>query len=73
MHGGRLAGMLAVLMATCAVSAVTCRYAAAQPAADQPAQSASTGLEEIVVTAQKRSENVQAVPISIQASPWVSR
>jgi outer membrane receptor protein involved in Fe transport len=30
-------------------------------------QSPSTGLEEIIVTAQKREENLQAVPLSIQA------
>src|ERR1700679_2779165 len=39
-------------------------------AQDQPAAAASTGtgqVEEIVVTAQKRSENMQSVPVSIQA------
>ena len=46
----------------------------AQPAqstqSEQPAQSAGTeqlGLEEIIVTAEKRAENVQRVPLSIVA------
>jgi outer membrane receptor protein involved in Fe transport len=36
-------------------------------AQDQPAAEAGGQLEEIVVTAQKRSENLQTVPVSIQA------
>jgi outer membrane receptor protein involved in Fe transport len=36
-------------------------------AQDQPAASSNGQLEEIVVTAQKRSENLQDVPVSIQA------
>ncbi len=35
--------------------------------APQPAATAAPGLEEIVVTAQKRSENLQKVPISVTA------
>ena len=40
---------------------------AAQPALAQEAQAAAdeVGLEEIVVTAQRRSENLQVVPISV--------
>lgn len=37
------------------------------PALAQETQTSQTALEEIVVTAQKRSENLQNVPISIQA------
>jgi iron complex outermembrane receptor protein len=39
----------------------------ASPAPAQQAGSAMTGLEEVIVTAQKRSENVQNVPIAMQA------
>jgi iron complex outermembrane recepter protein len=41
--------------------------ATGQPAAAQTTAEATTGLQEVVVTATKRSENVQNVPISIQA------
>src|SRR5215217_3887660 len=51
----RTLGLLATSMLT----------AAAAPAFAQTA--AGTALEEIVVTAQKRSENLQSVPISVQA------
>ena len=50
---------LAVLAALSAHSGVT--YAAAESAV------ASSGLEEIVVTAQRRSESLQNVPITVQA------
>ena len=36
-------------------------------AAPQAAEESGTGLEEIVVTAQRRSENLQVVPISVTA------
>jgi outer membrane receptor protein involved in Fe transport len=41
--------------------------ASAASAADQPPPVASGALEEVIVTAQKHAENLQAVPISIQA------
>jgi len=40
---------------------------AAQDSVDQPRNGASEGLADIVVTAQKRSENVQDVPVAITA------
>ncbi|KQX19114.1 MULTISPECIES: TonB-dependent receptor [unclassified Sphingomonas] len=45
--------------------AMTSSMALAQEAAPQPVESAEAGLGEIVVTAQKRSENVQRVPVAI--------
>lgn len=53
----RLATVTSAVLAACGA-------AHAQPAA--PASAGST-LEEVIVTAQKRSENLQAVPISVQA------
>lgn len=47
------------------VSAVLASHAALASGADAPA--ASGTLEEITVTAQKRAENLQSVPISVQA------
>jgi iron complex outermembrane recepter protein len=55
----------------CAISAVLGGYAGAGYAADtsaaSTASSESAGLAEIVVTAQRRSESIQDVPITIQA------
>ena len=41
--------------------------AAAQPPADEPDANAGEGLEDIVVTARKRSESLQDVPLSVVA------
>ena len=59
-HGsrGRLPGLL---LATTMLSGL------AAPALAQPAERSGSALEEIVVTAQKREENLQDVPVSIQA------
>jgi iron complex outermembrane recepter protein len=55
---------------SCAIAAVlgsgSIGHAVAANSTDQAAES-STGLEEIVVTAQRRTENIQNVPIAIQA------
>ncbi len=51
----------------CAVSAVLGAYAGASYAAPDAAPQASGGIEEIVVTAQRRTESIQDVPITIQA------
>ena len=59
----RVASTLRVNQVVCLTSAILAASAAA--AADQPASSGA--LEEIVVTAQKTSQNLQDVPISIQA------
>ncbi len=55
----------------CAISAALSGYAgpslAADTAADSTGPAESTGIEEIVVTAQRRAESIQNVPITIQA------
>jgi len=56
----------------CAVAAILSAHAlaatAATPADATPAdEESSTGITEVVVTAQRRSENIQDVPIAIQA------
>jgi iron complex outermembrane recepter protein len=55
---------------TGAVAAILGSCAGAATAADQsgtPEAAATTGIQEVVVTAQRRTENVQDVPIAIQA------
>ncbi len=58
-------GFMAVLCASTALVAVS--PASAQVSEPQQAEKDSGGIDEIVVTAQKRAENVQSVPISITA------
>ena len=58
--------MRAKFKASCAIVALLTGYGVAAQAADD-ATSTGSGLEEIVVTAQRRGENVQNVPITIQA------
>lgn len=56
--------MKASMFLGCAVLALSAGAAAAQT---QPAKQDNTAIEEIVVTAQKRSENLQDVPVSVTA------
>lgn len=51
------------------LAAAICVLSAAHPARAQQDTSASAALDEIVVTAQRRSENLQQVPISVAAVP----
>lgn len=46
---------------------LACMQSARAQAPSEAAEAAPSGLEEVVVTAQKRAENLQDVPISIQA------
>ncbi|WP_192812930.1 TonB-dependent receptor plug domain-containing protein, partial [Rhizorhabdus wittichii] len=53
----------ALFLTICSLPAM----AAAQTAATPPDEGSFTGVEEIVVTAQKRAENLQDVPIAVSA------
>lgn len=58
----------AFLVGTWAVTSSGAAFAQATvPGTGRPGQADSVGLEEIVVTAQKRAENLQDVPIAISA------
>jgi outer membrane receptor protein involved in Fe transport len=61
---GRFSLSVSILAVAAAVAAPSAR---AQTAAAAPSAAAPEGLEEITVTAQKRSENLKNIPISISA------
>jgi iron complex outermembrane recepter protein len=52
---------------TCAVGAILAAHGSAARAADTSVASGSTALAEVVVTAQRRTESAQNVPITLQA------
>lgn len=59
-----------VSLCAVAIAMVTPAYAAENTAEEQTAQaSEGTGLAEIVVTATKRAENLQNVPVAVSAIP----
>lgn len=69
---GLRAGLATVVSLIALATASTAAQAQAtsqpeQSAPTEPAQAQSAGLEEIVVTAQRRSENLQKVPVSVSA------
>ena len=55
------------LAVSAAIGASTAAHAAGDAATDQSATTSGGGLEEIIVTAQRREENLQNVPITMQA------
>lgn len=61
----RIKHMTAVLLASAAVPAIAQDAPVAQPAAQEP--QSTVGIEDIIVTAQRRGENLQKVPIAITA------
>ncbi|QKR99761.1 TonB-dependent receptor [Sphingomonas sp. CL5.1] len=65
-----LSSVAAIALAS-AISPAAAETAPAQPAADaqdQPATQAGTGLGDIVVTAQRRSERLQDIPLAVTAA-----
>jgi iron complex outermembrane recepter protein len=58
---------LAALMASTMLAGVPCVAAAAESATSAAAAGGSTEIAEVIVTASKREENLQKVPMSIQA------
>jgi iron complex outermembrane receptor protein len=60
-----MAGRLSVVIGVSAILAAHGLPAAAQTPSDQPAATNDTGLEEVVVTARRRDEKAQTVPISV--------
>ncbi len=52
---------------SCAVAALLTACGGASYAATSDAAASATGVEEIVVTSQRRSENIQKVPLTVQA------
>ena len=59
--------MLKLLRGSASVGALAAAIATPALAQGQPATAPSSGIEEIVVTATKRSENLQKVPIAVSA------
>jgi outer membrane receptor protein involved in Fe transport len=57
----------AILLATTMLAGAGGAHAAATAAAASDSTGGSTALQEVIVTAQKRSENVQSVPANVQA------
>ena len=65
-----LSARVAAMTCACAVSAVTAVTASAQTGSQAPAASASasgesTSLKEVIVTAQRRAQDLQKVPIAV--------
>jgi iron complex outermembrane receptor protein len=58
---------LGILCASASVIGLAYSNSAIAQASDQPAASATTGLEEVVVTARRREERIQTVPVAITA------
>jgi len=59
--------MKARYKASCAIAAILSGWASASIAADSTTAATSTAVEEIVVTAQRRDESVENVPLTVQA------
>ena len=55
------------LHATTAIATLSIAFTVATPAFAQDEAADETGLQEIVVTAQRREENLQNVPLSVTA------